>query len=852
MFPELTNFEEFTAWTTSLRTTASFLGDPALLAALTVDPASTTVGEYRTLLDTAEQNLGQTGFGFDASLIPLIEQQINLLPPETFQDGLTPAMLIDQIATALQDFSSQDFSGLTDGFDEIRDALAGVPDDTLLIDAFGGDAGGVGGIGDGIDIADLPLPDLPFSPFNDPAWISGDPHLRTLDGVGYDFQAAGEFVLLRETSGGDFEVQSRMVPVGDNVSVNEAVATVLDGNRVMIDAASGAPALRINGTATPLGSGESLDVGNGRIQRDGATIAITYAGADGVVGNGDSRLNVMLHDGRLDMNLRLDTALMGAVEGLLGDGDGDPGNDIARADGTVLSRPLTFDELYGGFRDDWRVTTTEQSLFSYDPGEGPDTFYDPDKPRELISLDTLDPAVVAAAETAARQAGLQDGSAAFEDAVLDFALTGDAGFFASALSVPADQTGTDGPDTLGGATGDDALNGLAGDDLLRGQAGNDTLDGGAGNDVLIGGADGDLLLGGSGNDIVLGDGIEAAYFPDVAAQVFRLYQATLDRAPDVTGHLNWTTRIAVEGMDPLQVTRGFVNSPEFQARFGDLDNAGFVTLLYQNVLGRDPDTQGLTRWTDELAGGIDRAAVVVQGFSNSPEFRNNTASEASAFAQNASLSVWADDVFRLYQATLDRAPDEDGYLNWSGRLGSGTPFLEVVDGFVASPEFQNTYGSLDDDQFVTLLYNNVLGRDPDGPGLERWTSDLAGDASRADVVRGFSQSLEFTTATAAAHTAWVRAKGTDDVLIGGAGNDVMAGGGLSDTFVFAPNGGSDRVLDLEAWDDLDLTGFGYASDAQARAQMSQQGGNVLFADQGTTVTLEGVGLGMITDDMILV
>jgi lysyl endopeptidase len=51
---------------------------------------------------------------------------------------------------------------------------------------------------------------------------SGDPHYRTIDGVRYDFQSAGEFVFLQGTDG--LEIQTRQTPVVNGVtpSVPEA------------------------------------------------------------------------------------------------------------------------------------------------------------------------------------------------------------------------------------------------------------------------------------------------------------------------------------------------------------------------------------------------------------------------------------------------------------------------------------------------------------------------------------------------------------------------------------------------------------------------------------------------------
>ena len=52
---------------------------------------------------------------------------------------------------------------------------------------------------------------------------------------------------------------------------------------------------------------------------------------------------------------------------LVGDGDGDSANDVAFGDGTIVERPFAFEDLYGQYRDDWRVADEADSLFTYLP-----------------------------------------------------------------------------------------------------------------------------------------------------------------------------------------------------------------------------------------------------------------------------------------------------------------------------------------------------------------------------------------------------------------------------------------------------------------------------------------------------
>ncbi|MCR9126458.1 MAG: DUF4214 domain-containing protein [Rhodobacteraceae bacterium] len=464
--------------------------------------------------------------------------------------------------------------------------------------------------------------------------------------------------------------------------------------------------------------------------------------------------------------------------------------------------------------------------------------------------------------------------------------------------------GTDGPDPLDGEDGNDTIIGLGDDDTLTGGpdndlilpgSGSDQADGGSGDDtvsfadqasdarvdlvagtVTIGsdvnqisgfetvltGAGADRLIGDKGanrlvsdggNDFLYGDGLKPSMHPELAGSVYRMYIAALGREPDSAGFVHWIIDL-FEGHTTLNyVAAQFVASAEFRATYGPLDDAGFVELLYRNVLGRDADAPGLASWLSALASGSTRADVLL-GFSESPELKANSAVSSFFYIRNQTDTDWTGVVYRLYQAVLGREPDTDGFCYWVERLGDGADFKdEVVRGFMDSDEFRNINDELDPSEFVRLLYEHVLGRVPDEDEVRHWTERMTlSGAERETIVSNFSESPEFIRDTLDDFVAWMRGQGVDDVLDAGSGENVLVGGLFSDTFVFdAAQGGSHLVLDLEAWDTLEFRGFGYADDADVRARLSEAGGNVIFDDQGVTVVLAATALSDITDDMIL-
>ena len=331
-------------------------------------------------------------------------------------------------------------------------------------------------------------------------------------------------------------------------------------------------------------------------------------------------------------------------------------------------------------------------------------------------------------------------------------------------------------------TGSDSVTGDASANVLTTGAGDDTILAGEGNDVIAPGPGDDAVDGGAGFDVLLLTGVrrdhtisgawaglsssssadgsdsiaevENVHFLDgalwydtasVPAQVYRLYDTALGRAPDLSGLDNWS-EARESGTSLLSVVTGFTNSAEFQQRYGAPDNASFVELLYNNALNRASDAAGKQSWLSFLDSGHSRAEVVI-GFSESQEHIDSTAAAVRG-------GLWLEDdmtsaIARLYDTTFGRLPDESGLTNWRNFSEAGHGLAEIAPSFTGSAEFQSTYGALANGSFVEQLYRNSLHRAGDAQGVANWTAFLDAGHSRAEVLIGFSESQEHINNTAA-------------------------------------------------------------------------------------------------------
>jgi hypothetical protein len=132
------------------------------------------------------------------------------------------------------------------------------------------------------------------------------------------------------------------------------------------------------------------------------------------------------------------------------------------------------------------------------------------------------------------------------------------------------------------------------------------------------GQDSTLPPGGYDPSLPVANGAFVPVVDENTAGVARLYEGLLDRAPDLQGLVYWATA-AQSGASAGAIAQAFLFSPEYQAlHTTPLTNAQFVSDLYENALDRAPDTAGLQFWTDALAFGTSRAQVAL-GIAESPE-----------------------------------------------------------------------------------------------------------------------------------------------------------------------------------------------------------------------------------------
>ena len=242
------------------------------------------------------------------------------------------------------------------------------------------------------------------------------------------------------------------------------------------------------------------------------------------------------------------------------------------------------------------------------------------------------------------------------------------------------------------------------------------------------------------------DYIQTVSRDDAENFVSRMYTVALGRDYDESGLNDWSDELVANKKDAAGIAYGFFFSKEYRER--NRTNEEFVEDLYQTILGRPADETGKANWMKALENGKTREAVLA-GFVNSGEFTDmcdtysiprGTMEEDGSSVCNVNVRKF---VLRNYAKALDRRGETNGVETWCYVINSNkmTP-AQVAESFIRSEEFKNK--NLSDEEFVEILYETFLGRSSDPAGKTTWLNCLKKGQSRDEVMKGFSNSTEFS------------------------------------------------------------------------------------------------------------
>jgi len=172
------------------------------------------------------------------------------------------------------------------------------------------------------------------------------------------------------------------------------------------------------------------------------------------------------------------------------------------------------------------------------------------------------------------------------------------------------------------------------------------------------------------------------------AIVRRAYQDILGRDPDPEGMRTYRSNIIDKGWSEQDVREALRNSPEYAsggARTASADR--IIRRAYQDILGREPDPSGLETYRRNIIErGWDEQDVRT-ALRRSEERRGVVSGR-----RNLSDAEAADIVRRAYQSVLNREPDANGMRDYKARiLNDRWTEQQVVNALRNSDEYRSRH-----------------------------------------------------------------------------------------------------------------------------------------------------------------
>ena len=290
---------------------------------------------------------------------------------------------------------------------------------------------------------------------------SGDPHMLTFSGAAYDFQAAGEFTLVKSTTDNlEIQIRQEPVPLSATVAINTAVAMRVGRHTVELALSNhGRLELWVDRqpaslTTRRLTHGGEVSVSRGHVSVSwpDKTKVLIDSGSGFLPGLATTCAHAA--SGALGVVVDVARKRFGQLTGLLGNPGAAASSDLVARTGTRYSLETlgdpgastsNFDALYRKFGASWRISQRD-SLFVYSKGKSTRSYTKSSYPVSALTPLSLKPSDYAKGQRDCQTVKVTD-PALFEACVIDVGATGSAAFARDASCI---QTTMGGPGASAG------------------------------------------------------------------------------------------------------------------------------------------------------------------------------------------------------------------------------------------------------------------------------------------------------------------------------------------------------------------------------------------------------------------
>lgn len=224
------------------------------------------------------------------------------------------------------------------------------------------------------------------------------------------------------------------------------------------------------------------------------------------------------------------------------------------------------------------------------------------------------------------------------------------------------------------------------------------------------------------------------------AAIVRSFRSVVGRDPTDRELLRYRALMIRNGWSEADVRRDLAARTDYRKLSNDRGTrpAAAVRSAYQDILGREPDPEGLRNYT---------AKIVREGWTEQ-DVRDDLRRSAE-YATLTGRTASADRIIRrAYLDVLHREPDADGLATYRREIiENGWEYHDLRQVLARSEERRANRASVRDSDAAAMVrraYLTVLDREPDEVGLRDYTAKIVREGwTEAQVVRALRDSEEY-------------------------------------------------------------------------------------------------------------